>query len=386
MVLLFSDVCNLLSTLEGYTTCNRPDLAGRKHHKQKQVIRQWFSTHGITPEEPTSLIVALLSALLPAKRTDRVYGIQRPRLVRLLKRWLSLGIERQKVLEQWKIPGRGDLGDCVERVMRQTNDHSTLTKHKVDLEQVDVALTHLASRNRFSGTSIKKDKYEGDLNCAFESIFNRLHSSEAKWLTRMILKDFTFVGPEANFLYSIFDVRFPDVMRMHDDLQSGVAMLKYLATMPNFGDQVQTGAQDCSTGRNPLSPRLGIKVGPAKWIKAKGGVNHAISIIDGRTMSVERKYDGEYCQIHLDLSMGDGCIQIFSKSGKDSTTDRFAVHDAVKDSFRMGTSDCGFAKNCIVEGELLVWSDKAAEMLDFHKIRKHISRSGSFLGTEKDSQ
>lgn len=386
MVLLFSDVCKLLSTLEGYATRDCPNLAGRKLHQQKQAIRQCFSLHGITSEEPTSLIVALLSALLPAKRTERVYGIQRPRLVRLLKRWLSLGTDRQRVLDQWKIPGRGDLGDCVERVMRQTDDHSTLMKHKVDLEQVDVALTHLASRNRFSGMSIKEHEYEGDVNCSFESIFTRLHSSEAKWLTRMILKDFTLVGPEAVLLYSILDVRLPDVMRMYDDLKSGVAMLKYLATMPNYGDQMQTGVQDCTTDGNLLSPRLGIKVGPAKWIKAKGGVNHAISIIDGRKMSVERKYDGEYCQVHLDLSMGDGCVQIFSKSGKDSTTDRVAVHDAIKDSFRIGTSDCDFAKNCIVEGELLVWSDKTAEIMDFHKIRKHISRSGSFLGTEKDSQ
>jgi len=26
------------------------------------------------------------------------------------------------------------------------------------------------------------------------------------------------------------------------------------------------------------------------------------------------------------------------------------------------------------------------KILDFHKIRKHVSRSGSFLGTDQDSQ
>ena len=34
----------------------------------------------------------------------------------------------------------------------------------------------------------------------------------------------------------------------------------------------------------------------------------------------------------------------------------------------------------------MVYSDKDAKILDFHKIRKHVSRSGSFLGTDKDSQ
>ncbi len=34
----------------------------------------------------------------------------------------------------------------------------------------------------------------------------------------------------------------------------------------------------------------------------------------------------------------------------------------------------------------MVYSDKDSKVLDFHKIRKHVSRSGSFLGTDKDSQ
>jgi DNA ligase-4 len=42
--------------------------------------------------------------------------------------------------------------------------------------------------------------------------------------------------------------------------------------------------------------------------------------------------------------------------------------------------------SCILEGELVVYSDKNSKILDFHKIRKHVSRSGAFLGTDKDSQ
>lgn len=47
-------------------------------------------------------------------------------------------------------------------------------------------------------------------------------------------------------------------------------------------------------------------------------------------MSMERKYDGEYCQIHIDLSKKDnGWLKIFSKSGRDSTSDRVRVHKYV---------------------------------------------------------
>jgi DNA ligase-4 len=57
-------------------------------------------------------------------------------------------------------------------------------------------------------------------------------------------------------------------------------------------------------------------------------------------MSVERKYNGEYCQIHIDLNQAGHHIKIFSKSGKDSTIDRVGLHRAVRDSLALDTADC----------------------------------------------
>lgn len=52
-------------------------------------------------------------------------------------------------------------------------------------------------------------------------------------------------------------------------------------------------------------------------------------------MSMERKYDGEYCQIHIDMSKkNDGWLKIFSKSGRDSTGDRMRVHEYVSNNTR----------------------------------------------------
>ncbi len=52
----------------------------------------------------------------------------------------------------------------------------------------------------------------------------------------------------------------------------------------------------------------------------------------------------------------------------------------------LGQASCPLKTSCILEGELVVYSDKHSRILDFHKIRKHVSRSGSFLGTDQDSQ
>jgi DNA ligase-4 len=102
-------------------------------------------------------------------------------------------------------------------------------------------------------------------------------------------------------------------------------------------------------------------------------------------MSVERKYDGEYCQIHIDLSRASDSIKIFSKSGKDSTIDRIGLYRALRDSLELDTADCRIKRLCILEGELLVWTDDDKRIESFHKIRKHVKRLGRLIGTARDS-
>ena len=69
-----------------------------------------------------------------------------------------------------------------------------------------------------------------------------------------------------------------------------------------------------------VKPKLSVKVGRQQWHKARS-IKHCLQMCKG-LMSVEAKVDGEYCQIHVDVSKGRRGIQIFSKSGKDSTEDR----------------------------------------------------------------
>jgi DNA ligase 4 len=71
-------------------------------------------------------------------------------------------------------------------------------------------------------------------------------------------------------------------------------------------------------------------------------------------MSVERKYDGEYYQVHIDLTRRTQRIQIFSKSGKDSTSDREGLYLYIRECLRLGTADYAIRQRCILEGELLV--------------------------------
>lgn len=380
MPILFRDVCDLLSRLEEIVHHDPAYLPAKAREKGKESVTQWIAYHKISIQTSQPELVAILSAIFPANRPDRVYNIQHQRLIGLLKRCLGLGRQRAEILEQWRIPGRGDLADCVERVLQQTDDPTTLAKQKVTIVDVDDALSAVAARSRFSDSKIRQREADAHVLLTLERIFRHLHSRDAKWLTRMILKDFVCIEDVlqgANMLYAAIDPRFPSAMRMYSHFEDAVKELQRSA-VSNLTPKL--------SARKPLVPLLNSKVGPPGFVKAKGGIKHVLSLAQGRLFSVERKYDGEYCQIHIDLSHEIPRIQIFSKSGKDSTNDRIGLHRAIQLGLRIGQTGCKFSKHCIVEGELLVWSELDKKVLDFCKIRKHVNRSGSYIGISKDSQ
>jgi DNA ligase-4 len=58
----------------------------------------------------------------------------------------------------------------------------------------------------------------------------------------------------------------------------------------------------------------------------------------------------------------------------------------LKRSLKIGQHGCKISRRCILEGELLVWSDRDSTILEFHKLRKFLARSGTMIGTDYDSQ
>ncbi|KAJ4176423.1 hypothetical protein NW767_015447 [Fusarium falciforme] len=61
------------------------------------------------------------------------------------------------------------------------------------------------------------------------------------------------------------------------------------------------------------------------------------------------------------------------------------IHRALRDGLELDTAGCQIKKRCILEGELLVWNDDNGRIEPFHKIRRHVKRSGRFLGAARDS-
>lgn len=375
MPLPFSTICALLEVLEDNAVNTKKALKGWLDQRNKDTIESWVKSNKITIDSKDVDVVAVLSAIFPEKRTDRVYSLQPPRLSKILGRCFRLGRERLKLLDEWKTPGRGDLAVCVQRVVRQT-EHQEVA-NPVTLEEIDNTLLSIASQNRFSAPGVREVvKEDGVETCRpLNSIYLRLGSREAKWFTRMILKDFSMLDLKSYYVFNAIDKGLAQALNVHSTFEAAVGLLRHHATT----------TEGCPPSTATLKPVVGHKVGRVPYLKGRS-IENVVNLVEGRKMSVERKYDGEYCQIHIDLAKGGDCIQIFSKSGKDSTVDRKGLHETIKQSLRIGDSDRTFRQRCILEGEMVVYSDKENKVLDFHKIRKHVSRSGSWLGTELDSQ
>ncbi|KAH8177226.1 ATP dependent DNA ligase domain-containing protein [Sarocladium implicatum] len=282
------------------------------------------------------------------------------------------------------MPGQGvDLADCVERILDATPNPQQNAHCPVTVEHIDMILHSMASRIRWSAPKIREAKtsmtYE--TRAELEALYLRFTPVEAKWFTRLVLKTYEPLMFHADTLYGLCDKALPAALKVLDDFVAAIDAVQHAKTR-----LLPTLSRNNHVKHNVLSmvkPQCGIKIGRQPWVKARS-IKHCLDMGHGK-MSVERKIDGEYCQIHVDLSKRQSPIQIFSKSGKDSTEDRSKLHSTILDSLRLSQSDFSITQRCILEGELVVYSDLERKIRPFHTIRNHVTRRGRFFNTEQDS-
>ncbi|KAJ5191874.1 uncharacterized protein N7498_010859 [Penicillium cinerascens] len=377
----FTFLCDLLSSLEDNTVARA--TAVKKDTVDIRTIGQWFARHDRHIHHADTDRLALLSCMFPERRIDRVYWLQATSLARVIARCLGLGSSRLAELDQWRKSGGPDLGQCVENVMRQA-ENDVPQSREVTVEEIDLALGMIASRCRFSGPQVRRQKTAVDVEGALSPLYRRLSSRDAKWLTRMILKSYPVVLPQ-KYTLDRFHFLLPYLLQFQDTFEGALQILSSepMNHFPSRPDP-RLAANLCSIALEHLQPRPGVKIGRPEYFKARS-IKDCHQMAKRRRMSIERKYDGEYCQVHIDLTNKQNPVQIFSKSGKDSTADRFGIIPTVEESLQMETAKCKFARHCILEGELLVWSEKQNGVADFHKLRKFLPRSGTFIGIDSDS-
>ncbi|KAH7109337.1 hypothetical protein EDB81DRAFT_769177 [Dactylonectria macrodidyma] len=382
----FRLLCDLLGRLE--RNARRSSSIDRIQERDTLTILAWFNEHNAIIPRRGPEAVAFLSCLFPERRPDRVFGLQERQLEGIIQRAQCLGSSRMKDLQRWKTSGGLDFASSVERVMA-TTDCESRAGREVTLEELDDVLDQIAASSSFSSASLRErviTKHGRSIRAdeGLSIVFRVLQSSETKWMIRIISKNYSPARVPETLVMSRFHFLLPDLLRFQNSIPAAVGLLgsPTIWHMP-----IQPAVDTCDelkeVASRELEPQAGIMTARATHEKARS-IRHCCQLAGLRRMSVERKYDGEYCQIHIDLNKSGAAIKIFSKSGRDSTSDRMGIHRALRDSLELDTAGCKIKKRCILEGELLVWNDDG-RIEPFHKIRRHVKRSGRFLGATRDS-
>lgn len=196
------------------------------------------------------------------------------------------------------------------------------------VEEIDTLLHGLAARCNFSSLAVQKGPSASRKD--LEIFYRRLSSSEAKWFTRLILKSYGVGNLEPRYVYQTYDQRLPGILQIQDDFKHAIQSLRRLRKTSHLHieDVLKT-----------IKPALGIKVGRQNWLKGRS-IKNCVDMSSSR-VSCEKKMDGEYCQIHISITKHGASIQIFSKSGKDSTKDRIGLHGYTASTLSSGYADLG---------------------------------------------
>lgn len=380
----FTWICDLLQAIEDIECRDPSYLPDRKRTLLRTTVKFWFRKHRQNIDRPDTDGAAILSTLLPHTRTDRVYSVRAPKLEKLIGRCLYYKTDKVKDLSCWREPGAGDLGQRLECIEKPLDWEPLPGPGVLAVEDVDAGLADIASRCRFSSPVVQKHVSAEIPVEILKPLLLRMHSREKKWFVRLMLKDFGRVILDDDLVLGEFHFMLPSLLKFQNDFAAAMALLKGPLTHYHAKPDRLSQKLLLEQAAQHLKPRVGIKIGRPTWYKARS-ISNCLQMVGDGTWIIERKYDGEFCEIHVDLSKTDN-IQIFSKNGKDATNDRKSLLPAIKDSLRIGSLECQFRTKCILLGEMVVFNQLDNQVSDFDKIRKHVSRSGSFLGTDRDSQ
>ncbi|RPA85081.1 hypothetical protein BJ508DRAFT_412221 [Ascobolus immersus RN42] len=352
-------------------------------------IQSWFSFHSQNLEERLIDPSALFSMLFPKHRTDRVYGYKFGRLYKALPKWLHISRERAACLapDAW-VRSFSDYGAAVEKVMKEAENPvpDVDAEDCVTVEEVDRALDNMGSRSKFSNGRVRGKNFdEEELDAVVGGILRRLSSEQAKWFVRIVLKEDKVVDLPVSFTLKQYHFLLPHIYSVQHDLQFAFETLKtpVLRYLPSHPDPIEYGKL-LEDAAKQIKPKVGVQIQLPEFIKARG-LKDAVRRMGSKKVYMERKYDGEYCQVHIDLQskINEG-ITIFSKSGRDSTEDRRKLWKAIKEGLRLDSKARKIESTCILEGEMFVYDEAKKEYMDFSEIRKHVPRAGRYIGTEDD--
>ncbi|KAL5513320.1 hypothetical protein ACEPAH_3719 [Sanghuangporus vaninii] len=375
--------------------------AGNFEPTSLKVFKRWVRAFRRQFPRPSSQTTAILFLFLfPEEDTRRKYGMREASLAKELINVFGISDKeggRGANLKRWSSPtsNSSSLGEQLCDLLSYSSV-SIDADTELSLHNVNKVLNDLASKSRFSATSLQpscvgsSEKRRNILS----DIYRKLGPFEAAILTQIILKDLRpILYPAKNISCSESLLRFnstavhmltlQEAMRIWDPSNALLSCYRVRSTIEDSvrlfeGKQVSA-----------LRPEIGIPVQIPKCFKARGCREALDKLKDSTSVWAETKYDGERMQIHVSLNeRRESEITIFSKSRRDSTLDRIATHWIIREALRLDHDHpqaCACARaathhnvlsTVILEAEMIAY-DRTSGVDEFWRIRELIEISAT---------
>ncbi|BFZ59908.1 DNA ligase (ATP) [Saitoella coloradoensis] len=307
-------------------------------------------------------------------------------LAGILAEALGLQGQRKDNLKAWRLGHQGDLGLALAAVVSEIDCGES--HGQLDILEVDRLLGKLAARSRFFEPSSdgQRSPTSGTNRPAdlIRPILARMDASQAKWLVRLLLKNMLPLKLHMEWVMKQLHFLLPEAYHVQHDLRTASALIQKpeIRRVPRAVEDWEVARLYRLKARHFINPQINIPIAIPETAKARGS-RHAAQLLTGKRFWCETKYDGERMQVHVSRSKRSGelTFQIFSKSGRNSTADRSAVHAALRRALRM---DSGHGRpyetSVVVEAELCVWNEKTRAIQEFDKVRNFVTRAGRETG------
>ncbi|KIJ62038.1 hypothetical protein HYDPIDRAFT_42295 [Hydnomerulius pinastri MD-312] len=380
----FVSLLREITRIPARTTSSRLNKSARgtSTHSPRIVLSRWIETlRGKYSPLPRGTTASVFRLLFPEDDTQRKYDLQETRLAQSLAQCLdsSTVFARDAArLKDWcKERASGCLG---EELLKYSVPETEDIIGPKSLREIDSLLDDLASTSSFSDRSFHETHPSGTKRSkalVLRALYDALPATDAAYLTQIILKDLRpllYAPPAASTSHVLLDynTKSKEVLTKEQFMMAwdpSGSMLKMYRARARL-DEAAMGFE-AGGALVPARPRWGVSIEVPKSAKGRSPL-HALELLDsGGQVWAETKYDGERAQIHVRFGEDEEMkIAIFSKSKRDSTLDRMAVHPIIKEALSgLGRQDI------ILDAEMVAFSDERNAIDEFWRIRGLIART-----------
>ncbi|KAJ7180474.1 hypothetical protein C8R46DRAFT_1069579 [Mycena filopes] len=325
------------------------------------------------PDNTTAIVFRLL---FPEEDARRKYEMQEKRLATALADCFGISATP---LRQWGVDGSsGCLGEEILNILTKSSSCHADYISPLSIAQVDSLLEELASHSGFSDKSVRGSFTRRSKSAILRALYRSLSPLDASFLTQIILKDLRpLLYPLTDTHYTVALKSFnsvavvqlskEDAMKVWDPSRQMLNIYRVRARL-----DVAAAAFDAGITGN-IMPLIGTPIEIPKSEKGRG-CGHALGILQAsKAVWAETKYDGERAQIHVQLlDRNRSRITIFSKSKRDSTLDRHAVHSVIRDALGLNSSSSKIKSDVILDAEMVAWhGDKIDEFWRIRGLVEH---------------